>query len=235
MEHLFSGGLVLRDDRCFPLGTDAILLADFARPPRGCAVCDLGCGCGAVGLLLCARDGALRLTGVEFDEAACETARDNAARSGMKDRVRILRADLREPGEMPPAGTFRAVVANPPYFPRGGTSAAGSRGRARSERTCAPDELCAAAARLLTNGGVFFLSYRPERLADMLCALRAHALEPKRIRLARCRTDAAPSVALLEARRGGGPGLRFEPDLILSGPDGAPTAEYRRIYHTEEA
>ena len=36
----------------FSLSTDSIALADFARVFSGARVCDLGCGCGALGLLL---------------------------------------------------------------------------------------------------------------------------------------------------------------------------------------
>ena len=38
----------------FSLSTDSIVLADFARVFSGARVCDLGCGCGALGLLLLA-------------------------------------------------------------------------------------------------------------------------------------------------------------------------------------
>ena len=35
-------------------GEDALRLADFAAPARGERVCDLGTGCGAIALRLCA-------------------------------------------------------------------------------------------------------------------------------------------------------------------------------------
>jgi tRNA1(Val) A37 N6-methylase TrmN6 len=48
--------------------------------------------------------------------------------------------------------------------------------------------------------------------------------------------DAAgiPGLVLLECRRGGKPGLRAEPALLLYGPDGRETAEHRRAYFREE-
>ena len=42
---------------------------------------------------------------------------------------------------------------------------------------------------------------------------------------------AAPSLVLVEGRRGGKPGLRIEPELLLCRADGSETEEYRRIYH----
>jgi len=44
----------------------------------------------------------------------------------------------------------------------------------------------------------------------------------------------APGLVLLECRRGGKPGLRAEPTLLLYGPDGRETAEHRRAYFREE-
>ena len=52
MHEFFSGGMTLEvTDGCFRLSTDSMALADFCRLPRAAAVCDLGCGCGALGLL----------------------------------------------------------------------------------------------------------------------------------------------------------------------------------------
>ena len=39
-----------------------------------------------------------------------------------------------------------------------------------------------------------------------------------------------PSLVLAEGRRGGKPGLRLDPPLVLHGPDGSDTPELRRIY-----
>ena len=49
MREFFSGGIVMEvTDGCFRLSTDSMVLADFCRLPRSAAVCDLGCGCGAL-------------------------------------------------------------------------------------------------------------------------------------------------------------------------------------------
>ena len=41
-----------QSDTCFPLGRDTLLLGEFATLRRGGRVCDLGCGAGALPLLL---------------------------------------------------------------------------------------------------------------------------------------------------------------------------------------
>jgi len=44
--------LLRQSDHCFPLGRDTLLLGAFATLRRGWRVCDLGCGGGALPLLL---------------------------------------------------------------------------------------------------------------------------------------------------------------------------------------
>ena len=187
----------------FPLGGDAQALADFASVRSGQRVCDLGTGSGALLLLLARRAEELSLTGVELDPLAAQTARENLEANRLPGE--ILTGDLRAAPLS--AGGFDLVVANPPYFPVDGGR---SGGPARTEEHCSLDELCAAAGRLTRNGGRFALCHRPERLADVVCALRTHGLEPKRLKLVSHGPEYPPSLLLVEAVRQGKPGLKIE-------------------------
>ena len=106
-----------------------------------------------------------------------------------------------------------------------------ARAAARSETACTLDELVRAAAWLLPTGGSLFLVHRPERLSELCVTLSACAIEPKRLRLVCPRPGSAPSLVLLEGRRGGRAGLSVEAPLTLYDTDGSESAEYRRIYH----
>ena len=129
--------------------------------------------------------------------------------------------DLRENAALPAAGSMDYALSNPPYFPAGsGASAAGeARQAAREEVGCTLADVCAAAARVLRWGGRFALVHRPERLSDLFCTLRAHGLEPKRLRFVASSAENAPSLALVEARRGGNAGLSVEPMLFIGSAD----------------
>lgn len=190
-------------DGVFPLGGDSLALGAFATVKPRWRVCDLGTGSGALLLLLARRTEGLSLTGVELDLLSAQTARDNLLKNGLAGE--IVKGDLRKVNL--PAGGFDLVISNPPYFPVGtGTSG----GHARSEECCTLDELCAAAARLVRNGGRFALCHRPERLTDVLCTLRSHNLEPKRLKLISHGPGHPPSVILVEGVRQGKPGLAIE-------------------------
>ena len=190
-------------EEVFPLGGDTLALGEFATVKPRWRVCDLGTGSGALLLLLARRSQGLSLTGVELDPLSARTARDNLARNGLEGQ--ILEGDLRN---IPlPAGSFDLVVSNPPYFP---VNAGKSGGPARSEEGCTLAQLCAAAGRLVKNGGRFALCHRPERLTDVLCALREHGLEPKRLKLLAHAPGHPPSLLLVEGVRQGRPGIVIE-------------------------
>ena len=187
----------------FPLGGDALALGEFATVRPRWRVCDLGTGSGALLLLLARRAEGLSLTGVERDPLAARTARDNLAANGLPGE--LVLGDWRE---IPlPAGAFDLVVSNPPYFP---PDSGRGNDPARMELHGGLEELCAAAGRLLKNGGRFALCHRPERLCDVLCTLRAHGLEPKRLKLVAHSPAHPPALLLVEAVKGGRPGLVVE-------------------------
>lgn len=224
---LWQGGpCFYYDTALFAPTTDSFALAWFAAPRRSERVCDLGSGTGLLGTLLLARDASLVLECVEQSAEANALASRGFAENGWAERVTLHGGDLRESAVLPRAGSVDYVVANPPYFPTGhGASAVGeARRAAREESTCSLSDVCAAAARVLRWGGRFALVYRPERLAELMCALCAHGLEPKRLRFLVSAPENAPSLVLLEARRGGKCGLTVEPPLVIG------SAEWERVY-----
>ncbi|MCI9468960.1 MAG: methyltransferase [Oscillospiraceae bacterium] len=235
-DELWPGGpRFLQAPDAFPLGTDSVLLADFANTARAKQILDLGCGAGVLTVLLAEKAPGARLCGVEILPDSAAICRKNLSANG-HDPSGILTGDLREHRALYPAGAFDLVVSNPPYFAAGsGYSAPNdARAAARDERNCTLDELCQAAAYLTRWGGLFTLVHRPERLSELFCTLTRHGLEPKRLRMVQYQPHTPPNLVLAEARRGGNPGLSVLPPLILANADGLDTPEIRRIYHRGE-
>lgn len=231
-----SGYRLLFSDEVVKPGTDSFLLSDFVRLRKGLRICDLGAGIGLIGLLLLNRCPELTVHNVELQDAAVEMARRNIEANSLQERMPLHHTDLRTLKGVLPAGEMDLVVSNPPYFKRdsGGKAAGNVRQTAREENTCTIEEVCAAAAYLLRWGGAFSLVFRPERLTDLLCAMRQSGIEPKRVRFVEKRAGLAPILVLVEGRRGGNPGLVFEPPLVVYGPGGAETAEMDRINFRNE-
>lgn len=213
----------------FPPSTDSFLLGAFATVRRRDRVCDLGAGMGLLGLLAWAREPTVSLTAVELAERGCALCRRMAEANGLD--MAVLQADLRERHRLPPAGSFDLVVCNPPYFAAGSGAVASVRqGAGRSEVTATLREVMAAAAWLLPTGGRLALVYRPERLADLMAEARLADLEPKRLRTVQAGAEKAPSLVLLECRKGARPGLAPEPPLLLRDGCGGETEDVKRAY-----
>ena len=235
-DELWPGTRFVRGGSGFPLGTDAVLLADFSARGQVRRFADLGCGAGVILILLAQAYPRAEGFGIELQAKAAETARENAALNGVYDRCEIRCGDLRLNEELPEAGAFDLVAANPPYFPVGSGYSApeDSRRAAREERFCTLDDICRAAARLTRWGGRFCIVHRPERLSELFVTMTKHGLEPKRLRAVCRMAGDAPSLVLAEAQRGAKPGLTIEKPLALYDADGKESDECKRIYRTKE-
>lgn len=219
------------DDTLFQPGTDSFLLGAFPRLRRGERICDLGGGTGLLGLLLLAREPSVQITEVELQGRLCALCRRTAEENGLTGSLDCIEADLRHLPMLRP-GSFDLVITNPPYFPvgSGAESPDATRRTARSEINCTLDDVLCTAARLLRWGGRLCLVFRTERMAELMEAARRRGLEPKRLRFIQNTADAAPSLFLLECRRGGHTGLQVEAPLVMYRSDGTPTAELDAVY-----
>ena len=223
---LLSNGFTLEISPCsFPLSTDSVLLADFAKLPKNARVLDLGSGCGTLGIYLCAKDPGCHVTGIELSEHAHRTALHNIEANALSQRMESICADLRTVSLQQ---TYDVCISNPPYFTGGPASKTVP--DARRNDSCSTQELISAAGRALRYGGDLFLVQKPERLAELCaCACAVH-LEPKRLRLIRHRLGGDIALILLQCRKGGKPGLIWE-ELCLFTQNGEPTQYYRELYH----
>ena len=228
MEYLPNGITLDTSDGAFPLSTDSMILAHFARLPKNAEILDLGSGCGTLGLLLCAKDAACRVTGIELSETAHLCAEDNIRRNILDARLKSICADLRHvPGMFQP-GSFSCCISNPPYFSGGPSSK--NLTTARREDNCSLKELIQSAAWALKYGGDFFLVHRPERLADIIARAAESGFEAKRLLLVRHRPETDISIIALQLRKGGKPGLQIE-EACLFDVSGNHTKFYKDVYH----
>ncbi len=127
---------------------------------------------------------------------------------------------------------FDLVVANPPFRPlkSGRLSIGGEKAIARHEIALSLNELVSAAARMLRHHGRFCFIQLPERLADICVALRHNGCEAKRVRFVHSRIATEAKMVLVEAVRGGKPGLEVEKPLILYDEKGNRTEELLSFY-----
>lgn len=216
-------------------GTDAYLLAAYiTRTPSSLAV-DLGSGTGILPLLLLTKGKVREAIAIEVQEDFCDLIARNAAINGMTEKLRALHCDVRDlPSEVLPAECADLVISNPPYMTvdAGKPNTSDAKFIARHEVCGGISDFCRAASALLKYGGKFYCVYRPDRLVDLLDAMRKHKLEPKRMTLVHATATATPSMVLVEAKKGASPSLILTRPLILTDRDGNETEDIRRIYET---
>ncbi|MFZ5975017.1 MAG: tRNA1(Val) (adenine(37)-N6)-methyltransferase [Bacillota bacterium] len=223
------------DDFCF--GTDAVMLAEFARIRPGHTVIDLGTGTGVIPLLLCTRRDPARVVGVEIREDMADMARRSVLLANMDDMIDIMALDLKDAPDVLGHGGFDYALCNPPYRKSGSGPSSPHPGRrlAREEEGCTMDDVCASAFRLLRNRGALAVIYPASRLAEAVHTLCVHRLEPKRMRMVHPRFGAPPSFVLVEAVKLGGKGVYFEPPLFAFDENGEYSGEMMQIYRGGEA
>ena len=216
---------------CHRYGTDAVLLADFAMPKKGERACDLGTGCGIIPLMWRLNGSDSDITAVDISEQACALARRLVDENSLGG-IDVVCGDLRDPNTVAGSGVFDVVCMNPPYKSAsdGVMSADSERRTARHEVECTIDDVCVTASRLLRFGGRLCMCHRPERLADIICAMRAASVEPKRLRMVCQRISGVPKLILIEGKRGAKAGLTHMPPLYIENENGGVSDEIARIY-----
>ena len=232
MEYLPNGLTLDITEGCFPLSTDSMALAEFAKLPRNAKVLDIGSGCATLGILLCSKDSSCHVTGVEISASAHQAALNNIRSNALEHRLASTNADARMLRQLVGAGSFSVCVANPPYFSGGPASSLHK--DARREDTFTPEDLMQGAAWALKTGGDLFVVHRPEKLAQLIALGAREGLESKRLRLLRHREDGPVSLILLQLRKGAKPGLVLE-EASLHLADGRKSEYYHMIYHHKEA
>lgn len=230
----FGGGIkiIVSDEHKF--WTDTILLADFAMPKKNDKkVCDLGSGCGPIPLIWIRKGSAASITAVEIQENACDMFRRSLLLNNISDNIEIINSDLRDLKGKTAASAYDLVVCNPPYKAEGTGIKSNSESHliARHESMCTMDDIAACARSLLRFSGRFCMCQRPERLCDVIAAMRNNDIEPKRLRFVQQRKTKPPKLFLIEGKRGGRPGgLIIEPVLFIENENGDFSEEMISIY-----
>lgn len=232
-EELKAGIYVCRS-QTHSFGTDAFLLTGFSAYRRRDLVCDLGTGCGIIPLLMQRHDPPRQIYAVDIQQDAIMQLRLGMEQCDAAPAIVPVCSDLRALSDMP-FGQFDLVTCNPPYKAAnsGILSADAQKQIARHEIAGDIMDICAVAAKLLNYHGRLCLCCRPERLADIMCAMRANKIEPKRLRLV-CKTpESAPWLFLIEGKKGAKPFLQIEPTLFVRSGEGL-TSEAAQICHFGE-
>lgn len=213
LDDLQHNGLTLYQDTDYErFNADALWLLAFLRLNTKDRAVELGSGTGVICVLGADNTGA-RFTGVERQARLVELSQRSAARNAQD--IRFVCADVADAPALLGHGVFTAAVMNPPYFTSGEPSGNPARSLTRHDAGSSLAAFLSAAHALLKNGGKLFVIYPADALGELFAALSAHKFVPKRMKLVYTKAGKNALRVLIEAKKGGKPGLTVEPPLIV--------------------
>lgn len=232
-DSFFNGRIRIRQNQSgYRFSIDAVLLAYHARPRPADRVLDLGTGCGIIPLIMAFRNPGIQVYGIEVQEDLSDLAAVNVRENRMQERITILCKDMQALKADMIAGRVDLVVCNPPYRKSnsGRLNPDHQRAVARHEIRASLLDVILTAQRLLRAAGRFVVIYTAERTAELLTQMRADRIEPKMLRCIHSDRHSEAKLVLVEGVKGGRPGIRIEPPLILYDHTGAYTPEVTRMF-----
>lgn len=211
-------------------GTDAFLLTHFSEYKSKDIACDLGTGCGIIPMIMQRKNPPTVTYAVDIQSQAIEQLKISVEKSGVDSIVPVC-ADLKVLWDGAPLEKCSLVTCNPPYKAAnaGIESELDAHKIARHEILCDINDVCAAAQRLLKFGGRLCICNRPERLADVISAMRNNNIEPKKLRFVSKNPSTAPWLFLIEGKKGSKPFMKIMPQLYIWN-ENSYTEEVQAIY-----
>ena len=146
---LGRGFSVLQDTEGYRFTQDPVICANLLSAGSRDRLLDLGCGVGIIAILALLKKGVKEAVGVELDPRAAELARRNAERCGLKARMSVLCADVRDAAKLLGRESFDKAVCNPPYFDFEDGTDGGRNAAAKRESGAVLDDFVAAASALV--------------------------------------------------------------------------------------
>ena len=224
---------IIQNKKGFCFGIDSVLLSDFAKEiKKDSKVLDLGTGTGIISILLCGKTNLKEIIGVEIQKDVYEMAQRSAKLNQLENKFKLLNEDIKNLSKIFPTNSFDAIVTNPPYKKEntGLKNENKSLEISRHEVMCSINDIAIISSKLLNNNCSLYMVHRPDRLIDIIEALRKNNLEPKKIRFVYPKINKAPNLVLIKATKGGKPFLMLENPLIVYKEDGTYTNEILEIY-----
>lgn len=236
LEDLQCGGLMLIQKKDgFRFGTDAVLLADFAKRIHSKNTLDLCTGTGIVPILLAAKSDTQHICGIEIQHDVADAAQRSVTLNGLDSRISIQCGDLKNALSYYPCASFDLVTCNPPYMKSGCAILNDSDNKiiSRHEVLCTLDDITEVSSKLLKHGGHLVMVHRPNRLADVMCSMRKNRIEPKYIRFVHASFEKPPVLFLTDGMLGANSEIKILPPLLLYDKEGHETPELKSIYGRE--
>jgi len=227
-----NGLYLIQDPDKFCFGIDAVLLSNFVKVKKNGHVVDLCTGSGIVPILLSAKTGAKKITGIEIQSDIADMARRSVSYNKLDEKIDIVNDDISNALKYINNCSVDSVCVNPPYMKD--TTAIKNpdlpMAIARHELLTDLETVINIASKLLKESGKFFMVHRPSRLSEIFASMRQNRIEPKRLRFINPYIESKANLVLIEGAKGSGVWLDVEPPLVVYKDKNVYTDEVLKIY-----
>ena len=222
---------LMQNPNLFCFGTDAVLLANFAKIKKNATVLDIGTGNGIIPVLLTAKTYAKKIYALEIQNESFELAIKNFELNGLSDIIEGVLGDINDTSPFE-NNYFDYITCNPPYKPIGNgiANTTDAVKIARHEVLCTLDGIVKNASKFLKPSGKLAMVHKPERMAELIYTYKKYGIEAKRIQMVYSRVGASPCLVLIEGTKGGKAELKFEKPLFIYDENGNYTANIDKLY-----
>ena len=233
LDDLQCNGLsLIQDPDKFCFGIDAVLLSNFVKVKKNSHVVDLCTGSGIVPILLSAKTGAKKITGIEIQSDIADMARRSVSYNKLDEKIDIINDDISNALKYINNCSVDSVCVNPPYMKD--TTAIKNpdlpMAIARHELLTDLGTVINIASKLLKESGKFFMVHRPSRLSEIFASMRQNRIEPKRLRFIHPYIESKANLVLIEGAKGSGVWMDVEPPLVVYKDKNVYTDEVLKIY-----
>ena len=227
-----NGLYLIQDPDKFCFGIDAVLLSNFVKVKKNGHVVDLCTGSGIVPILLSAKTGAKKITGLEIQSDIADMARRSVSYNKLDEKIDIINDDISNALKYINNCSVDSVCVNPPYMKD--TAAIKNpdlpMAIARHELLTDLETVINIASKLLKESGKFFMVHRPSRLSEIFASMRQNRIEPKRLRFIHPYIESKANLVLIEGAKGSGVWMDVEPPLVVYKDKNVYTDEVLKTY-----
>ena len=227
---------IYQDTDMFNFSLDSVLLPNFITINKNVEnILDIGTGNAPIPLILSSKTKS-KITGIEIQKEVYELAKKSIELNNLQEQIKIIHGDINIIKDELPINHFDIITCNPPFFEVKKDSKLNKsdyKTIARHEITLNINQICNIAKRLLKNDGILGIVHRPERLTDILIAMRENNIEPKKIRFVSPKIGENANTVLVEGVLNGKKGLNVLSTLISHNPNGDYTDEIKQYFKVE--
>ena len=224
---------IIQNSEWFSFSLDSVLLPRFVTINKDTKdILDIGTVNAPIPLILSTRT-KCNIFGIEIQKDIYDLAQESIKINHLQDQIQLINDDVHNIGQYFKYGFFDVIVSNPPYFKLQEKSKINEdihKTIARHELKIDLEEIIEISSMYLKNGGLLAIVHRSDRLIELISLFKKYKIEPKKIQLIYPKLGEESNIVLIEGKKGGNPGMKIMPSIIVHNHDGTYSEEVLKYF-----